>query len=231
MLNFFKNIFATKPEQSPAAERNGRVPGLPGGVPNRTLTPPVGASPRPQMPARKNLTTHPAPSQVTNLPSSQPTNKVIQLSLQSVLSSLPMELKGRVKQIDVGAAEISIPLDTVLSQLSSGSVKIAFGQMRRAAPQLFSNQNDLDETPVALPLNEILSQLNPGLLFRRQDQKHIEVPEEIRSPFSDNGAGLVFSVGPGKAPVAPPQREVAPPSQAAAPIQPHIQQTLPPRNV
>ena len=150
----------------------------------------------------------------------------VQLQLQSVVDGLPLELKRRVRQVDLGIAEISIPLDKVLTQLSLGSVKISFGDLRRAAPTLFSDQNDQDQTLVALPLAEILSQLNPALLFRRQGQKQVEVPEEIRSPFGDTGGqALIFSVGPGESPAASPARAVtpapsAPPSAPLRPVSP-----------
>jgi predicted regulator of Ras-like GTPase activity (Roadblock/LC7/MglB family) len=67
-----------------------------------------------------------------------------------------------------------------------------------------------------LPLGEILTQLNPALLFRRPSQKRIEVPEDIRSPFGDNGQGLIFSVGPAKAPAPAPAPVVAPAPQPAS---------------
>jgi predicted regulator of Ras-like GTPase activity (Roadblock/LC7/MglB family) len=147
--------------------------------------------------------------------------KDVHISLQVVLNNLPPELKGRVRQSDVGAAEILISLEKVLSQLSLGSVKIAFGEMRRAAPSVFTPQSDQDKTLIVLPLGEILAQLNPSLLFRRPSQKRIEVPDDIRSPFGDNGQGLIFSVGPAKA-AAPT------PAPAQAPVQPQPA-ALPPR--
>ena len=64
--------------------------------------------------------------------------KGIELPLQPILSSLPVELQPRLTQIDVGAATIYIPLEKILSQLSRGAVKIAFGELRAAAPDLFS---------------------------------------------------------------------------------------------
>lgn len=232
MLNFFKNIFATKPARGAVAESNGHAPRIPTPSPARSTSPaarpvppapartkaPARASGPVQTPARQNIPAAP-PSPVQGMD-----KKTVQLSLSNVLNGLPIELKGRIKQADVGAAEISIPMETVLSQLATGSVKITFGQMRRAAPQLFSSQSDLDQTPVALPLGDILAQLNPALLPRRQDQKHILVPDDIRSPFGDHGAGLVFSASPGKTPAASPPRAAAPapaiaPAPAFAPAQ------------
>src|SRR2546422_9537868 len=91
-----------------------------------------------------------------------PYAKSVQLSLRAVLSGLPLELQPRVKRMDVGESTISIPLEKILSQLSRGAVKISFGELRLAIPQLFSPANDRDRVLVPLPLAGILSQLNPA---------------------------------------------------------------------
>ncbi len=151
----------------------------------------------------------------------------VQLLLQSVVNGLSGELAGRVRQQALGNAVISVPLDKVLAQLANGSVKITFGELRRAAPTLFSEQNDKDQSLVALPLAEILAQLNPELLPRRQGQKHIEISDEIRSPFGDTGGqSLVFSVGPGETSPASPARAVTPAPSAAPALPPSS--TVPP---
>ncbi len=151
----------------------------------------------------------------------------VQLLLQSVVNGLSAELAGRVRQQALGNAVISVPLDKVLAQLANGSVKITFGELRRAAPTLFAEQNDKDQSLVALPLAEILAQLNPELLPRRQGQKRIEISDEIRSPFGDTGGqSLVFSVGPGETSPASPVRAVTP-APSAPPALP-ASSSLPP---
>jgi predicted regulator of Ras-like GTPase activity (Roadblock/LC7/MglB family) len=144
--------------------------------------------------------------------------KGVELPLQLVLKGLPLELQPRVRQVDVGDATISVPLEMILSQLPRGAVKITFGELRQAASELFEGGADRDRVLVPLPLAEILAQLNPALIARRRVQKKIEVPQEIGSPFDSRGEGLALSVGPARArsgptPVA---REVAP----AAPLPP-----------
>lgn len=141
----------------------------------------------------------------------------IQVPLQAVLNTLPLELKTRVRHSDVGDAVLSVSLEKVLSQLSTGAVRTTFGELRRAAPQVFSTEHDRDHVQVPLPLNEILARINPALLVRRQNQKHVEVPDEVSGPFADRGQALIFSVGPSKseAPIAPPPRAATP----ATPIQ------------
>jgi predicted regulator of Ras-like GTPase activity (Roadblock/LC7/MglB family) len=140
----------------------------------------------------------------------------IELLLQPILAGLPLELQPRLKHPDAGALTICIPLEKILAQLSSGVVKISFGELRQAAPDLFTPENDRDRVVVPLPLAEILARLNPALITRRREQKLVEVPADIRSPFDLHGQGLVFSVGPAHpetAPATPPK--VAPPSRAS----------------
>ncbi len=124
--------------------------------------------------------------------------KEIELPLQLVLKGLPLELQPRVRWASVGEATICIPLEKILSQLSRGAVKISFGELRTAAPELFDNLNDRDRMLVPLPLAEILSRLNPALIIRRRAQRQIEVPAEIDSPFGSDGHGLMFSREPAK---------------------------------
>src|SRR3974390_782522 len=105
------------------------------------------------------------------------------LPLQKILESLPLELQPRVVRPDVGDLTISVPLEKVLAQLSRGVVKVSFGELRQAAPEAFTLENDRDRVLVPLPLGEILARLNPALITRRRVQKQVEVPDDISSPF------------------------------------------------
>ena len=141
--------------------------------------------------------------------------KGIEVPLQKILEGLPMELQPRVRNPHVGDATISIPLEKVLSQLSRGAVRLSFGELRQAAPGVFSSETDRDRVLVQLPLNAILTQLNPALITRRRVQKQVEVPDDISSPFeSQSQSGLSFSTGQMQTPKAPP-----PPPPAANPFQ------------
>ena len=177
-------------------------------------------------PERQPLPQPMRPQPRGNLPQQQgqQNGRGVQLPLQIVLAGLPLELQPRVRMPDVGDAVISIPLEKILSQLSRGSVKITFGELRQAAPEVFAPANDRDRVLVPLPLSEILSRLNPALITRRRVQKQIEIPEEISSPFDPEHQGAIFSIGPGKgkpepAP-APASRAPAPPPAPAVPAAP-----------
>jgi predicted regulator of Ras-like GTPase activity (Roadblock/LC7/MglB family) len=152
--------------------------------------------------------------------------KGIELPLQPVLAGLPLELQPRLKQPDVGSLTISVPLEKILSQLSRGTVKISFGELRQAAPGLFTNEADRDRVWVTLPLSEILPRLNPALIMRRREQKQVEVPEEISSPFDAHGRGLVLQAGPAE----PEQGRATAPAPGQPPVAPAAPVTLPNRN-
>jgi predicted regulator of Ras-like GTPase activity (Roadblock/LC7/MglB family) len=120
----------------------------------------------------------------------------VKLSLQRILSCLPLELQPRVRQGDVGELKISIPLEKVLAQLSRGAVKVAFGELRQAAPGVFSPEEDRDRVFVTLPLGDIVPQLNPALMTRRRLQRQVEVPSEITSPFDASGQEPAVAITP-----------------------------------
>jgi predicted regulator of Ras-like GTPase activity (Roadblock/LC7/MglB family) len=138
----------------------------------------------------------------------------IELPLQSILSNLALELRSRLKHSDSGALTISVALEKILPQLSRGVVKVSFGELRQAAPDLFTDEDDRDSVLVPLPLREILSRLHPALITRGRMQKQVEIPVEISSPFDPRSPGRIFSVGSTKSELAPPSlpRQVASPA-------------------
>jgi predicted regulator of Ras-like GTPase activity (Roadblock/LC7/MglB family) len=167
-------------------------------------------------------------------PPSRPANPdELQLPLQPILDALPMELRARVKRTDTANLTVLLPLEKILTQLALGTVRITFGELRLAAPGVFADADGgHDQKPIALPLNEILTRLNPSLLARRIAQKHIEVSEDIASPFGGQGQGLKISPPPAKpaAPAmgVPPSRMITPLPAAAAKVQPPSTVLTPP---
>ena len=135
-----------------------------------------------------------------------------------------MELRARIKRTDTANLTVLLPLEKILTQLALGTVRITFGELRLAAPGVFSDTISAhDQKPVALPLNEILVRLNPSLLSRRIEQKHIEVGDDIASPFGGQGQGLKISPPPARS-ASParsvPSARIITPVPAAAKIQP-----------
>jgi predicted regulator of Ras-like GTPase activity (Roadblock/LC7/MglB family) len=179
----------------------------------------VSAAPAP---SRRTVMAPPPEDAPAHTNDSHQNGSGIELPLQPILGGLPLELQPRLRHPDAGALTISIPLDKILTQLSRGAVKITFGELRQAAPDLFTPEDDRDRVMVSLPLGEILSRLNPTLITRRRIQKQVEVPDEICSPFDQRNQSLIFSVGPTQpeaAPVsAPTPRQTA--VSAPAPVAP-----------
>ncbi len=141
----------------------------------------------------------------------------VELPLQPILAGLPQDLQPRITNADPGELTVSIPLEKVLAQLSRGVVHISFGELRQAAPDFFTPENDRDRVLVALPLGEILARLNPALIARRRAQKLVQVPPEISSPFDRRNLGVVFTVGPTRPPTTPTPGPALPTRQAAVP--------------
>jgi len=222
MFGFLKNILRRPVEapvenQEPPAEMDYAPP------------PPAARASR-QAPARQNggrpAAAYQAAGYQNGTPSQRPSHqngsgKGVEVPLQKILEGLPLELQPRVRHPDVGDATISIPLEKVLSQLSRGSVKLSFGELRQAAPGVFSSENDRDRVLVQLPLNEVLTQLNPALIARRRVQKQVEVPDDISSPFESQNDNFSFSVGSGQ-PQRAPQPQHPPPPQHAPHSVDHI---------
>ena len=140
----------------------------------------------------------------------------LELPLQTVLASLPMDLRAKVMQVPPAGATMIIAIEKVLSQLAHGSVKISFGELRLAAPTLFANSGgENDPRPVTLPLNEILARLNPALLSRQSTQKKVEVADDVIGPFDGRGQGINFTTAPLKPASAP---APAPAPRTKAPV-------------
>lgn len=211
MLGYVKKILRKWVETPDEASTAGEY------SPPPAPTVPIVATPRPQPvsagPVRQN-------------------GRGVELPLQSIVNLLPLELQPQVLNTDTGSATISIPLEKILGQLSRGTVRITFGELRQAAPQVFAAEPSRDSTLVALPLGEILPRLNPALITRRRVQKQVEVPDEVRSPFDLNNQSFTFSVGTAKPETAPapkpaaPVRQVTPAAPAPAPAVPPARSNL-----
>ncbi len=161
----------------------------------------------------------------------------IQVSLRSVVLKLPETLKGKTKQPPAGGLRISIPASKILPQLPQGTVRISFGELRKASPPgIFSDASDRDHTLVDLPLQEILQQLKPDQLPRRLRQKRVEVPDEVVPIFtSQRGQSNVRIATPStpapsrSQPELPPSAPAGrnPPVSGPAPITPSIPLPMP----
>ena len=73
---------------------------------------------------------------VNGLSAALPVGKAgeVQIALAPVIAALPMDLRGRLMSAPVPGRMISVPVETVMSQLPFGAVKISFGELRQMAP-------------------------------------------------------------------------------------------------
>lgn len=179
-------------------------------------------------PPAKEISPAPAPvpsSMAAVPPTAGRSADEISLSLQNIISALPMELRAKVMSVNTAGMMVSLPVARALDQLGTGSVKISFGELRRLAPGVFANSGgEHDAKPVVLPLGQILAQINPALLARRPAQKQVELGEDLSSPFDGRGEGLKISTEtmrapkPASAPVPLP-RSTPPLSEREMPVQ------------
>jgi predicted regulator of Ras-like GTPase activity (Roadblock/LC7/MglB family) len=141
-----------------------------------------------------------APAAPRSLP---PAANEIALPLAPIVAGLSIELRGKIMVVPPPGMTINLPVDTAMSQLAFGAVKISFGELRRLAANIFANSGgEHDNKMVSLPLNEILPRLNPALLARRTGPK-VEVAEDVNGPFGNRAAGVTFTTQPLK-PATPP---------------------------
>jgi predicted regulator of Ras-like GTPase activity (Roadblock/LC7/MglB family) len=182
--------------------------------PDNSTTPSATTSAAPPQSSQSQPISTPAPERAAN-------PNELELPLQPILASLPLDLRAKVVQAPLAGAVVAVSVEKVLSQLANGAVKITFGELRTAVPNFFVNSGgQFDARPVTLPLNEILTRLNPSLLSRRAAQKQVEVADDIAGPFAGRGQGITFSATPLKdtapaSPVPPVPTQPAPSSSTS----------------
>ena len=230
MLAFLKTLFRGR---ATAPQRGGGL-----AIPRTVYTPggrPAPSSPRAQAPrATPKPVSAPVPAfEPTPTPEADSNGDVgsdVDIPLQSVLKGLPNELKDRVRDLDIRGATMTISLERILAQLPSGAVKISFGSLRHAAPQLFSAGADCDSRDVALPLDEILAKINPAMVCPPQGtpRGHTEVkreftadtdiaPAQPTAPARGSTLSVPVPSAPGEEVGETPSVPSAPPPGSAAP--------------
>jgi hypothetical protein len=157
----------------------------------------------------------------------------LEMPLMPILEKLPPDLRAKwtIGGVNLAEASICIAVEKVLPQLSQGVVKITFGELRNAAPNLFRMGEEYDSLPIALPLNDVLTRLNPALLPRHSGQRAVTPPPDITGPFAAGAQGVVFTSAPLK-PTPPTThfiRKTPPPSEPAKiPMAPPVTPPPPP---
>jgi predicted regulator of Ras-like GTPase activity (Roadblock/LC7/MglB family) len=111
----------------------------------------------------------------------------IKVPFSAILPLLPKELQGKGS----AGGHYKLPKAVALEQLSRGTVKIPFGELRRGAPNgLFAGGSTQDAKLVDLPLREILKHFKPASFARRPGAHRITVPDEVTDLFGAKGERL-----------------------------------------
>jgi hypothetical protein len=216
MFGRLKNLFRKRADEEqvvePPAETFAPREFRPGYAPGGPVPPP---------PAPVEEEPSPPEEPVEAPTAASATGDFVQLPLRAILLKLPDLLKNRVRQPPATNVQVSIPIQKILPQLAHGSVKIAFSELRQAAPAgVFLDSSDQDQTLIELPLPAVLAQLKPSQLPRRGDQRKVEVPEEVSSLFGSRGEPLTtvrMSTASAPASAAPPSKPAVAPTPGHAP--------------
>lgn len=209
MFGFIKNIFQKSSGGAAAATLAVPAPEMPIPMP-ASRTPRV----RVEVPPAEAVAPPPsvAPAPVSN-------DRVIVLPLALVLASLPAMIR---KRIPAEATHwLSIPVEKILPQLSTGAVSLTVGDLSAAAPEgLFGDGSADDQTPVPLPLGAVMKELNLALLSRRSHQQRLEVPDEVGSIFGQKGQTVSIAAPPKeeyrRSPAPVPLSDIPQPSSPAS---------------
>lgn len=174
----------------------------------RAAATPAAATPRVRQPVAA-----PRPS-VARQPEAAPGVEVASLSLRAILERLPSDLKASVNQMPESDVKVILPVNAIMKQLPTGSVKMSLGSLVRQAPNgTFRKTNLEDKRMIEVPLGEIFKTINPGRLHRRNDQRQYDVPEEVQGLFGNGNGRNVAS-------------NAAPPAPAPQPATPELPKPL-----
>lgn len=180
---------------------------------------PQSAGPTPSVTTPDTAPTTVVPDSATDgLPNS------VSLPLAEVVEKLPETLR-RTFRSNLNSTMISLPLATILPQLSRGRIRLPFGLIRQFSPEgACSAGEDTDSQEIELPLQKVLARINPAQLPRRRQTPLMEVPTDVTGLFGSIGEPISSPTAVNRAP-AP----VAPPKPAAP--EPSVETPVPPKAI
>lgn len=153
----------------------------------------------------------PAGNHPPDSPSAVPRVETAQLSLISVMSRFPDDLRKLVLKMPPQEAMVVLPLPTIQKMLPTGSVKMSLASVvRQAPPGTFATINPQDKRLVEVPLAEIFKRISPALLKKRPDQKLTELAAEGFDIFGDDENPHVLAPRVEGAAAEPPAPATAP---------------------
>lgn len=198
MFGLLKKLFkkdadgssAAAPAPAPAYARTATpshtAPGR--GAPN-PFSPPARAATSPA----KATSSSPALSATAAVrtPSTPPAGALpdaVTLPLNTVVAGLAPEFQQLFAPNLASQLEVSFALSGILPQLSSGRVRVAFGELRQACPNGSCKAGPEHDTKlIELPLASVLSRLNPALLPRKTQRQMMDLPKDVAGLFGSGG--------------------------------------------
>ena len=179
MFKLLKKIFGGRGSNAPANTVTTASAGKPTGSKN-------GGTP---VPAARN-------------PEAAPGVECASLSLRAILDRFPADLKSNVGEMPGDDVKIILPVNAIMKQLPAGSVRMSLGSLFRQAPAgTFLKTNIDDKRMVEVPLAEVFKSINLAKLNRRNDQRSVDVPDDVEGLFGADGK--TKSVTRGQAASAP----------------------------
>lgn len=113
----------------------------------------------------------------------------VTLPLDEIVPGLTHEFQSLFESAD--DTEVSFPLQIILPQLSTGRIRVSFGDLRNACPNGSCKAGpEHDAKLVDLPLAKVLSRVNPAFLPRKTQRPVMDVPEDVTGLFGATGDPL-----------------------------------------
>lgn len=142
----------------------------------------------------------------------------VSLPLAEIVEKLPDTLRQTFRS-DLTSTVISLPLATILPQLSRGRIRLPFGLIRQFSPDgVCSADAETDNREVDLPLQKVLARINPAQLPRRRQTPLMEVPTDVTGLFGSIGEPISSPAAVNSAPApAAPIKSAAKTAPAPAP--------------
>lgn len=192
---------------TPSQSASGRSAPNPFSSPSRAATSPATATlPSPALSATAAVKTPSAPP-AGALPDA------VSLPLSTVVAGLAPEFQQLFAPNLASQLEVSFALPGILPQLSSGRVRVAFGELRQACPNGSCKAGpEHDAKLIELPLASVLSRINPSLLPRKTQRQLMDVPKDVTGLFGSVGEPAASSEAAPAASTTPTVPPIQPPA-------------------
>jgi hypothetical protein len=176
----------------------------PMGMPPRPATPPGAEPPKNRSTERLVVAPYPGSSLAASRSlQSGSGSDVINLPAGMILRCLPAEMLAaplsEFEASGAAAAEVALPLNSILSQLPSGKVELPVRDViARFPPGFIKPEEEIAPhlaSTINLPLMDVVMRIPPDMLAVRADQKDVDASvKRMADPFAGSGNPIVPSV-------------------------------------